>query len=208
MLKDKLGDVLADTATLKDAVAILRSEAGAFFSREFLLPRPILQAILSPQPSVLLIDEIDRADQEFEAFLLEVLSDFQVTIPELGTLHAIHRPLVVLTSNATRRLSEALRRRCLYLYIDLPTFDDELRVLRRKVKGIDDRLSGEIVRFVQRVRKLDLRKTPGISETLDWAMALVVLGADTLSREVVSQSLAALLKDREDVARVLQSSLR
>jgi len=208
MLKDKLGDLLAETASLSDAVAMLQTHASAFFSRHFLLPRPLLQAILAPQPTVLLIDEIDRADQEFEAFLLEVLSDFQVSIPELGTLKAEQRPLVVLTSNATRSLSEALKRRCFYLYIDHPAFATELEIVQRKVPDIDDRLATQIVQYVQRVRQLYVRKTPSISETLDWALALVVLGAGALSREVLVETLNILLKDKDDIARALQEAGR
>jgi MoxR-like ATPase len=208
MLKDKLGDLLAATTSLGDAVAVLQTHADAFFSRHFLLPRPLLQAILSPQPTVLLIDEIDRADQEFEAFLLEVLSDFQVSIPELGTLRAAQRPLVVLTSNATRSLSEALRRRCFYLYLDHPDFATELEIMQRKVPGIDERLATQIVQFVQRVRQLNLRKAPSISESLDWALALVVLGADVLSRDVIVETLSILLKDKDDIARALQEAVR
>ena len=208
MLKDKLGDLLAETATLNDAVALLQTHASAFFSRHFLLPRPLLQAILAPEPTVLLIDEIDRADQEFEAFLLEVLSDFQVSIPELGTLRAEQRPLVLLTSNATRSLSEALKRRCFYLYIDHPAFAVELEIVQRKVPGIDDRLATQIVQYAQRVRQLQVRKTPSISETLDWALALVVLGAGALSREVLVETLNILLKDKDDIARALQEAGR
>ena len=208
MLKDKLGALLADTATLSDAVSVLQSHSSAFFSRHFLLPRPLLEAILSPDPTVLLIDEIDRADQEFEAFLLEVLSDFQVSIPELGTLRAVQRPLVVLTSNATRNLSEALKRRCFYLYIDHPTAAIEEQIVQRKVSGIDDRLAAQIVQFVQRVRQLNLRKAPSISETLDWALALVVLGASVLSREAIRDTLNILLKDKDDIARTLQEAVR
>jgi MoxR-like ATPase len=157
---------------------------------------------------VLLIDEIDRADQEFEAFLLEILSDFQVSVPELGTLQAAQRPLVVLTSNATRSLSEALKRRCFYLYIDHPTFDTELQIVQRKVPGIDQRLATQIVQFIQRVRKLTLRKTPSISETLDWALALVVLGASVLSRDLLVETLNVLLKDKDDIARTLRDVAR
>jgi MoxR-like ATPase len=208
MLKDKLGDLLADTTSLSDAVSVLQRQASAFFSRHFLLPRPLLQAILSPQPTVLLIDEVDRADQEFEAFLLEVLSDFQVSIPELGTLRAVQRPLVVLTSNATRSLSEALKRRCFYLYIELPTLVTELQIVQRKVPGIDAHLATQIVQFVQRVRQLNLRKTPSISETLDWALALVVLGASVLSRDLLVETLNLLLKDKDDITRALQEARR
>jgi MoxR-like ATPase len=208
MLKDKLGALLAETTALNDAVAVLQQHASAFFSRHFLLPRPLLQAILSPQPTVLLIDEIDRADQEFEAFLLEVLSDFQVSIPELGTLRAVQRPLVVLTSNATRSLSEALKRRCFYLYIDHPAFATELQIVQRKVPGIDSRLATQIVQFIQRVRQLHLHKTPSISETLDWALALVVLGANVLSRDLLVDTLNILLKDKDDIARALREAVR
>ena len=208
MLKDKFGALLAETASLSDAVSVLQSHASAFFSRHFLLPRPLLQAILAPQPTVLLIDEIDRADQEFEAFLLEVLSDFQVSIPELGTLCAVQRPLVVLTSNATRSLSEALKRRCFYLYIDHPALATELQIVQRKVPGIDSHLATQIVQFIQRVRQLNLRKTPSISETLDWALALVVLGASVLSRELIVETLNILLKDKDDIARTLREAGR
>jgi MoxR-like ATPase len=208
MLKDKFGTLLADTASLHDAVSLLQQHAGAFFSRHFLLPRPLLQAILSPQPTVLLIDEVDRADQEFEAFLLEVLSDFQVSIPELGTIRAVQSPLVVLTSNATRSLSEALKRRCFYLYIDHPALATELQIVQSKVPGIDTQLATQIVQFIQRVRQLNLRKTPSISETLDWALALVVLGARVLSRELIVDTLNLLLKDKDDIARALREAVR
>ncbi len=141
----------------------------------FLLQRPLLRAILSEKPTVLLIDEIDRADAEFEAFLLEVLSDFQVSVPELGTLQAVHRPLVLLTSNNTRELSEALKRRCLYLFIDYPDVEQELAVVRLKVPELAPKLARQAVELVQRLRNMDLRKSPSISETLDWAKALVTL---------------------------------
>ena len=208
MLKEQLGTLLATTTSLNDAVALLQRQESAFFSRHFLLPRPLLQAILAAQRTVLLIDEIDRADQEFEAFLLEILSDFQVSIPELGTLQATQRPLVVLTSNATRSLSEALKRRCFYLYIDHPTLAAELQIVQRKVPGIDSRLATHIVQFVQRVRQLSLRKPPSISETLDWALALVVLGASVLSRELIVDTLNILLKDKDDIARALREAGR
>lgn len=208
MLKDKLGSLLADTASLQEAVSVLQQHSSAFFSRHFLLPRPLLQAILSPQPTVLLIDEIDRADQEFEAFLLEILSDFQVSVPELGTLRAVQRPLVLLTSNATRSLSEALKRRCFYLYIDHPAPAAELQIVQRKIPGLDQRLATQIVQFIQRVRQLNLRKTPSISETLDWALALVVLGASVLSRDMVVDTINILLKDKDDITRALREAVR
>ncbi len=208
MLKEQLGTLLATTTSLNDAVTLLQRQESAFFSRHFLLPRPLLQAIVASHRTVLLIDEIDRADQEFEAFLLEILSDFQVSIPELGTLRATQRPLVVLTSNATRNLSEALKRRCFYLYIDHPTSATELQIVQRKVPGLDSRLATNIVQFVQRVRQLSLRKPPSISETLDWALALVVLGASVLSRELIVETLNILLKDKDDIARALREAGR
>jgi len=204
MLKEKIGEILAGAATLGEAVARLRTHESSFFSRDFLVPRPLLRAILADQPAVLLIDEVDRADQEFEAFLLEVLSDFQVSVPELGTLTARHRPAVILTSNATRQLSEALRRRCLYLYMDYPSHEQEVKIVTRKVPGLDARLAEQAVQFVQKVRALPLRKAPSIGETLDWALALVLLNARSLSRQVLLDSLNALLKDREDVEKVLR----
>ena len=204
MLKEKIGEVLAGAGTLADAMRRLQAQESSFFSRDFLLPRPLLRAILSEKPVVLLIDEIDRADLEFEAFLLEILSDFQVSVPELGTLAARHRPSVILTSNATRALSEALRRRCLFLYMDYPTHDQEMKIVARKVPGLDARLADQVVRFVQKTRQVELRKAPSIGETLDWAMALVLLNARALSREVLLESLNVLLKDRDDVEKVLR----
>ena len=204
MLKDRIGDLLNQTDTLGNAVEALNREDSAFFSRHFLLPRPLLEAILSPEPVVLLVDEIDRSDDEFESFLLEVLSDFQVSIPELGTLTAARRPLVVLTSNANRNLSEALRRRCLYLYINYPSLEQEVRIVLRKTPGIDADLANQVVRFVQKIRTLNMRKPPSIAETIDWALALVVLNAQHLSRDILSSTLNVLMKDREDIERVLR----
>lgn len=208
MLKDRIGTILAETLTLREAIDLLNKQDSAFFSQHFLLPRPLLRAILSSKPVVLLIDEIDRADDEFESFLLEVLSDFQVSIPELGTICAVQRPLVVLTSNANRNLSEALRRRCLYLYIDYPMFEQEVRIVLRKVPDINADLAAQVVRFVQKVRAVNLRKPPSISETLDWALALVVLNAQNLSRDVLADTLNVLLKDREDIERILRDGAR
>jgi MoxR-like ATPase len=170
------------------------------FQREFLLERPLLKAIQAPEPAVLLIDEIDRADEEFEAYLLEVLSDFQISIPELGTIAATSIPWVVLTSNRTRELSDALRRRCLYHYVDYPSEDKEVRIVLARVPGIEVRLAAQVVRFVQAVRKEDLRKTPGVAETLDFAAALLGLGVRELSAdpEAVLDSLLCLLKTHED----------
>ena len=173
------------------------------FSPPFLLQRPLLRAINNPDRSpVLLIDEIDRADEEFEAFLLEVLSDFQVTIPELGTVTAKHRPSVVLTSNRTRELSDALKRRCLYLWIDYPAFDKELRIIRTKVPGINERLARQIAMFMQAIRRVKLNKTPGVAETLDWAMSMMALHQDHLEQGAVRETLGAFIKDRDDVQKL------
>ncbi len=170
------------------------------FSDAYLLKRPLLQAISGDQPSVLLIDEIDRADEEFEAYLLEVLSEFQISIPELGTIRASNIPLVILTSNGTRELSDALRRRCLYHYIDYPDYDKELRILMSKEPQIGASLAAQIVAFVQKLRQQDLRKIPGVAETLDWAGALLKLDMKSLgdNPEAVVATLCCLLKTRED----------
>ena len=178
------------------------------FSRQFLLERPLLAALTQPdRPPVLLIDEVDRADEEFEAFLLEVLSDFQVTIPEIGTLKAEHRPLVILTSNRSRDLSDALRRRCLYLWLDYPDLAKELRIVRRKVEGIEERLARQVCRFVERAREEDLEKTPGISETLDWARAMVALHVDHLDRDAIARTLGAIIKDADDLERFRRETI-
>ena len=170
------------------------------FSEEFLLQRPLLAALTQEERApVLLIDEVDRADEEFEAFLLEVLSEFQVTIPEIGTVKARNVPAVVLTSNRSRDLSDALRRRCLYLWVDYPSFEKELRIVTSKVPGISDLLARRICAFMQEVRSLGLEKTPGISETLDWAAAVVMLHRDRLDRETVEQTLGCLVKDADDL---------
>ena len=170
------------------------------FGRRYLLERPLLRAITRPDGApVLLIDEIDRADDGFEAFLLEVLSDFQVTIPELGTIRAVHRPLVVLTSNRTREIGDALRRRCLYLYIEHPPFEKEVEIIRAKVPGVEDRLAAEITRFVQALRGRRMMKPPGVAETLDWARALVTLHRDRLDGEIAAETLGCLVKDRHDM---------
>ena len=170
------------------------------FSQDFLLKRPLLEAISLPQSPVLLIDEIDRADEEFEAFLLEVLSDFQISIPELGTITATSIPHVILTSNGTRELSDALRRRCLYYYVDYPDFEKELRIVRNRLPDINRQLSSQIVECIQSFRKLDLRKKPGIGETLDWAAALIQLDVENLNNdpELIMGSLVCVLKTRDD----------
>ncbi|HBJ32542.1 MAG TPA: ATPase, partial [Dehalococcoidia bacterium] len=165
------------------------------FSEPFLLERPLLAALTQKDKApVLLIDEVDRADEEFEAFLLETLSEFQVTIPEIGTIKAEHRPLVILTSNRTRDLSDALRRRCLYLWIDYPDLEKELRIVRNKVKGIDEDLARQVCEFVRGAREFGLEKVPGISETLDWANAMILLNYDNLEPDIIAQTLGALVK--------------
>jgi len=199
ILKDKIGEVLKGTATLKEAVERIASQDSVFFSHRFILPRPLLRAISSEQPLVLLIDEIDKSDSEFEAFLLEVLSDFQVSVPELGTIQAKHLPLVVLTSNNTREMSDALKRRCLHLYIDFPDRQQELEIVTLKVPGIADKLADEVVEVVQSIRKLDLKKGPSISETLDWAKALTLLNVQRLDEAVVNETLNTILKYEGDV---------
>jgi len=178
------------------------------FSRPFLLERPLLRAVTAAEKaSVLLIDEVDRADEEFEAFLLEVLSDFQVTIPELGTITAEHRPYVVLTSNRTRELSDALKRRCLYLWIDYPTFDKEFQIIQQKVPGVNDRLAMQVAAFMQVVRSAKWGKMPGVAETLDWTAGLLALHADHLDTETVRETLGALFKDRDDLIRLRRADL-
>src|SRR5512141_363506 len=189
LLRDKLNDTLGKAESLTEAADRLAKEEDVFFSMRFLLQRPLLKAILSEQPTVLLIDEIDRADAEFEAFLLEVLSDFQVSVPELGTLQAVHRPLVVLTSNNTRELSEALKRRCLYLFISYPTIEQELAVVRLKVPELSPKMARQSVELVQSLRSMDLRKSPSISETLDWAKALVTINAKSLDAATLETTL-------------------
>ncbi len=172
------------------------------FSEAFLLRRPLLQAISQEsQPPVLLVDECDRADEEFEAFMLEIFAEWQVTIPEIGTIKATHPPYVILTSNRTRELSDALRRRCLYLWIDYPTREKELRILELKVPDINVRLAREVAKFMETLRQVRLAKVPGVAETLDWAQALATLHADHLDEELVNETLGCVLKDAEDLKR-------
>ena len=181
---------------------------GEIFSEAFLLERPLLAALTKKdKPPVLLIDEVDRADEEFEAFLLEVLSEFQVTIPEIGTIKAVHKPMVILTSNRSRDLSDALRRRCLYLWIDYPDLDKELRIVRSKVDGIEEKLARQVVRFVESARQVGLEKAPGISETLDWARVMVILHMDHLDSEAVERTLGAIIKDADDLERFRRETI-
>jgi MoxR-like ATPase len=207
LLRDKLNETLGKAESLAEAADRLAREEDVFFSTRFLLQRPLLKAILCASPTVLLIDEIDRADAEFEAFLLEVLSDFQVSVPELGTLSAKHRPFVVLTSNNTRELSEALKRRCLYLFIDYPSLEEELAVVRLKVPDLNPKLARQAVDFVQRLRRGDMRKSPSISETLDWANALVALNAKNLDPQTLEETLSVLLKHEADLQKAKRQFL-
>ncbi len=201
LLRDKLSQLLSEAETLSAAADRLAAEEDVFFSERFLLPRPLLRALTSDKPVVLLIDEIDRSDTEFEAFLLEILSDFQVSVPELGTIKARHQPLVLLTSNNTRELSEALKRRCLYLFVDYPTMEQELNIVRLKVPDLNLKLAQQAVQIVQRLRGMDLKKSPSVSETLDWAKALVALNADHMDEETLNNTLTVLLKHESDVQR-------
>ena len=201
LLRDSIQSLVQGAASLGEAAQRLADEEDVFFSENFLLPRPLLRALTADEPAVLLIDEIDRADVEFEAFLLEILSDFQVSVPELGTFTAKHRPRVVLTSNNTRELSEALKRRCLYLFLDYPTVQQELEIVRLKVPDLDAELGRQAVEAVQRLRGLDLRKVPSISETIDWARALLALNSDRIDRETLDDTWSVLLKYETDLAK-------
>jgi len=204
ILKDKIGEILQGSQTLQEAVDCVAKQDGVFFSDRFLLPRPLLRAFLSDKRSVLLIDEVDKSDAEFEAFLLEILSDFQISVPEIGTLKAKHLPLVVLTSNNSREMSDALKRRCLHLYLDFPDAGREMEIIKLKVPGVGHQLAEEVVRLLQRVRKLDLKKTPSISETLDWVRALTLLNIKQLDNELVEQTLSTLMKYEADIRKAHQ----
>lgn len=199
ILKDKISEVLEGARGLAEAVDRIAREDEVFFSERFVLPRPLLKAITSDKPSVLLIDEIDKSDAEFEAFLLELLSDFQVSVPELGTLKAKHIPVVVLTSNNAREISDALKRRCLHLYIDFPDRAQELSIIQLKAPDASRKLAEEVVTVVQSLRKLDLKKMPGISETLDWVKALTLLNVQSLDQDLVNETLDTIVKYEGDV---------
>jgi len=202
IVKAKIDDVLSGTRTLSEAVERIASQEDAFFSERFIQPRPLLQAISADKPVVLLIDEVDKSDPEFEAFLLEILSDFQISIPELGTKKAVHRPFVVLTSNNFRDMSDALKRRCIHLYIDYPERSLEKRIVELKIPAIGERLTEQLVTSVRQIRDLDLKKKPSISETLDWAQSLLALQVEDLSPDVVADTLNVILKYRSDVETV------
>ena len=201
LLRDRIGEAVKGASTLAEAAGRIAGEGNVFFSEQFLLPRPILRAITSESPSLLLVDEIDKADPELEAFLLEVLQDWAVTVPEIGTVRARTVPRVVLTSNAARDLSDALKRRCLHLHVDFPTRERELAILRARVPEASEAVSRAVVAAVARIRTLDLKKAPSIAETLDWARALAVMNADALTPELLDATLNVVLKYEGDVAR-------
>jgi MoxR-like ATPase len=202
LLRDAIAQHVAGAASLAEAADRVAHSDATFWSERFLIARPLLAALQSAIPAVLLIDEVDRSDPEFEAFLLEVLSEFQVTIPEIGTVGATYRPLVLLTSNHVREMTDALRRRCLHLYLDYPTPAREIAIVGIKVPDIEADLASELVSFVHNVRAMDLRKAPSISETIDWARALVILGARSLDAGLAQDTLGLLLKHEEDRAKV------
>ncbi len=199
LLKDKIGDMVQGASSLTEAADRLASGDAVFFSERFLLPRPILRAQLSERPALLLVDEIDKADPEFEAFLLEVLSDNAVTIPELGTFKAKHIPRVILTSNNARELSDALKRRCLHLHIDFPDRERELRIVKTRLPQVPQVLAEQVVEAVAAIRQLDLKKHPSISETLDWAQSLALLNAEQLTADLVASTLNLVLKYEGDI---------
>ena len=199
ILKEKVSAVLSKDDTMDQALARLHEFDDIFFSDRFLEPRPLLKALLEPKGAVLLIDEIDKADEEFEAFLLEILSDHQVTIPEIGTIRAIVKPVVILTSNNTRDLGDAMKRRCLHLHIGYPDPKLEEQIIDSRIPGIEDSLRRQLVSFVQQLRGLDLRKLPSVSETIDWARAILLLNASRLESEVVRDTLNLLLKFEGDM---------
>jgi MoxR-like ATPase len=199
ILKDKINSVIGDTPSLTHALERLHTFGDVFFSHQFLEPRPLLRSLETPGGAVLLIDEIDKSDQEFEAFLLEILSDYQVTIPEIGTVKAIVPPIVLLTSNSTRDLGDALKRRCLHLHIGFPDEKLEARIIASRVPGIDARLMKQLVNFVQQLRTMDLKKVPSVSETIDWAKVMLLLHTSVLDVDLVRDTLNVLLKFEVDM---------
>lgn len=210
LLRETIAEKVAGAGGVAEAMARLSDDAGGFYGEEFLVARPLLAAVRSDVPVVLLIDEVDRADPEFEALLLEVLAEGQITVPELGTFRAKHPPLVLLTTNGARDMSDALRRRCVHAFLDYPTPSREVRILELRVPGVAKDLASALVAFVAKLRAIELRKSPSISETIDWARALVLLGKSALDRALVEETLGLLLKyeeDREKVATMLPKLL-
>ncbi len=199
ILRDKISDLTKDTKSLAEAMQKILEHEDVFFSKNFLQPRPLLEAITSQQPVVLLVDEVDKSDPEFEAFLLELLSDFTISIPEIGTVSAASIPQVILTSNNSREMSDALKRRCLHLFIDYPSKEAELQIIQLKVPELDKQLASKVVQVIHRLRELPLKKPPSISETIDWAAALVALSADSLSDDIMNETIHVLLKYERDI---------
>ena len=199
VLKEKLGDLLQGTHDLAESVERLHQFGDIFYSEEFLEPRPLLKAMQQERGAILLIDEVDKSDYEFESLLLEILSDYQISIPDIGTVKARTTPMVFLTSNNTRDLSDALKRRCLHLYIPFPTVELEERIIRSRVPDVDEKLRHQLVEFVHSLRQMDLKKIPAISETIDWARSLLLLHADKLDEELVRSTLNVLLKFEDDI---------
>ena len=199
ILKDRLNDVLKESKTLAASMSKLHQYDDIFFSTHFLEPRPLLSALQKEEGTVLLVDEVDKSDQEFEAFLLEILSDFQVSVPEIGTIQAITKPFVFLTSNNTREMSEALKRRCLHLFIPFPDHKHEKEIIRVHAPDLSEDLRDQLVSFIQQVRKLDLKKLPSISETIDWAKVLVLLNSSNLEPDLIMDSLHVFLKFEDDI---------
>ena len=204
LLKDKLDSIINRENGFAESIDKLHRYDDIFFSRHFLEPRPLLKALQQEEGAVLLVDEIDKSADEFEAFLLEILSDFQVSIPEIGTIHAVTKPIVFLTSNNTRELSEALKRRCLHLFIPFPESALERNIIRIRVPGISEKLGRQLVAFIQSVRKLDIRKAPSVSETIDWARVLLILHGEELNPDLVRDTLNIFLKFEEDIAVVTE----
>jgi len=202
VLKETLGDILKGAKGLSESVQRLHEFGDIFYSEDFLEPRPLLKTLNADSQTVLLIDEIDKSDQEFESFLLEMLSDYQISIPEIGTIKAKSTPIVFLTSNNTRELSDALKRRCLHLFIPFPDIELERRIIRSRVPDVSDSLRDQLVTFVHHLREMDLKKHPAISETIDWARTLMLLHADSLNPDLVRDTLNVLLKHEEDIAGV------
>ncbi|MDQ2699949.1 MAG: MoxR family ATPase [Actinomycetota bacterium] len=202
--RKQLLQIQATASTRPDAVETAAIEMGEIFTKDFLLERPLMRAIANPEPVVLLIDEIDKTDQEFEAMLLELLSDFQITIPEMGRIEATTHPIVLLTSNNSRELTEALKRRCLYLWLDYPSSEREIEIIRLHAPEIDESLAARLVEVIDMVRELDLKKAPSIAESIDWARTLILMGADDIDRKVFRESLSIIIKHRTDLELVAE----
>ncbi|MED5801256.1 MoxR family ATPase [Gordonia sp. Z-3] len=208
VLREKISQVVEDAATLTEAVDRIGAEESVFFSERFLAPRPLLEAVRSERPVVLLVDEVDRADEALEAVLLELLAEYQVSVPEIGTFVATHQPMIVLTSNNTRDLSAALKRRCLHLSLDYPDAGRELEIIKSKDTGLSEALAAQLVQIVRGLRELDLRKAPSISEAIDWARTLAVLGADDLTAEILSDTANVVVKYDRDLTRAIDAMPR